>query len=95
VKIKGTCKRDGREFLVDQVIESGGCCPWDGEPFENDYAVVLVDSLRDAQEQAGLLLEALEKIAALRPALTLRSESIIGPLRTQLEKLTQNLVAQG
>lgn len=95
MKIKGTCKRDGREFMVDQVIESGGTCPWDGEPFENDYAVVLVDSLRDAQEQASRLVESLEKIAALRPDLRLVSESLVGPIRAQLVRLEQKLVVQG
>jgi hypothetical protein len=95
VKIKGTCKRDGREFMVDQAIESGGSCPWDGEPFENDYAVVLVDSLRDAQEHAGLLLGALEKIASLQPDFTLQSGSLIGPIQAQLTKLEQKLITQG
>jgi hypothetical protein len=42
VKIKGTCKRDGRDFFVEQVVSSGGKCPWDGEPFNADYAVTLV-----------------------------------------------------
>lgn len=95
MKITGTCKRDGRGFMLDQVIEAGGACPWDGEPFENDYAVVLVESLRDAQVHAGRLLESLEKVAALRPALTLGADSIIGPIRAQLSLLEQNLVAQG
>ena len=95
MKIKGTCKRDGREFMIDQVLESGGACPWDGEPFENDYAVVLVDSLRDAQEYAGRLVESLEKVAALRPDLTLVAESIIGPIRAQLTGLGQKFVVQG
>jgi hypothetical protein len=95
VKIKGTCKRDGREFMVDQAIESGGSCPWDGEPFENDYAVVLVDSLRDAQQYAGLLVGALEKIASLKPEFTLEAESLIGPIRAQLTRLEQKLVTQG
>lgn len=95
MKIKGTCKRDGRGFMIDQIIESGGVCPWDGEPFENDYAVVLVDSLRDTQKHAGRLLESLEKVAALQPALTLDAESLIGPIRAQLALLEQKLVAQG
>ena len=95
MKINGNCKRDGRSFMIDQVIESGGTCPWDGEPFESDYAVVLVDSLRDAQEHAGRLVESLEKIAALRPDLTLQGESIIEPIRAQLTRLEQKLVVQG
>ena len=45
VKIKGTCRRDGREFLVEQVVEHGGECPWDGEPFNADYAAMLVETL--------------------------------------------------
>jgi len=48
VKIKGTCKRCGREFFFEQAIASGGRCPWDGEPFNADYAVVLVESMRAA-----------------------------------------------
>jgi hypothetical protein len=45
VKIKGTCRRCGREFFVEQVRENGGLCPWDGKPFQADYAAVLVDAL--------------------------------------------------
>ena len=45
MKIRGTCKRDGRDFMVEQVIASGGACPWDGEPFQPDYAVTLVNAL--------------------------------------------------
>ena len=62
---------------------------------ENDYAVVLVDSLRDAQEHAGQLVQSLEKVAALRPEFTLQAESIIGPIRAQLALLEQKLVVQG
>jgi hypothetical protein len=46
VKIKGTCKRDDRAFMVEQVVDLGGECPWDGQPFNADYAAVLVESLR-------------------------------------------------
>ena len=49
VKIKGTCKRDGREFFAEQVVDLGGECPWDGEPFNADYAATLVESLREAE----------------------------------------------
>ena len=55
MKIKGTCRRDGREFLGEQVVASGGECPWDGQPFNADYAVTLVDSIlghmRDALDR--------------------------------------------
>ena len=95
MKIKGTCKRDGRDFLAEQVVAAGGECPWDGQPFNADYAVVLVESLRDA-ERAGTMLErALERISSLQPAFTLDADSVIGQIRLQLGKLERNLVRQG
>ena len=95
MKIKGTCKRDGREFLIEQVIAAGGQCPWDGEPFEPDYAVVMVDALRDAAAAGNRLEMAMEKLADLQPAFVLDQEAVLGPLRLQLEKLERNLVRRG
>jgi len=95
VKIKGTCKRDGREFLVEQVVSGGGRCPWDGEPFEADYAVVMVDALRDAEEAGSQLVEALEKVAAVSPEFRLQASSVLGPIQAQLARLEQNLIKQG
>lgn len=88
MKIKGTCKRDGRDFLAEQVIDRGGECPWDGQPFNADYAAVLVESLRQA-ERAGTELErALERVAALHPAFTLDEESVLGELRRHLDRFS-------
>jgi hypothetical protein len=87
VKIRGTCKRDGRDFFVEQVIDIGGECPWDGRPFNADYAAVLVESLQEA-ERAGTQLErALERVAALHPAFTLDEETVLGDVRRQLRRL--------
>jgi hypothetical protein len=95
VKIKGTCRRDGRGFLAEQVIAAGGRCPWDGEPFNSDYAVVLIDALRDA-ERAGSELEiALTRLADLAPAFTLDRESLFGVLRTELDRLEKQPVRRG
>ena len=95
MKIKGTCKRDGRELLAELIVAAGGECPWDGEPFSADYAVTLVNALRDA-ERAGTHLErALETVADLRPDFTLDEDSVLGEIRTHLERLRQNLVKQG
>jgi hypothetical protein len=88
VKIKGTCKRDGRDFFVEQVIDLGGECPWDGQPFNADYAAVLVESLREA-ERAGTELErALERVASLHPAFTLHEDSVLGAIRRQLDRFS-------
>jgi hypothetical protein len=95
VKIKGTCKRDGREFLADQVIAAGGRCPWDGEPFQADYAVVLVNALREAEAAGARLEAALAQIADMRPDLSLEEGSILGPIRAHLDMIGRILVARG
>lgn len=94
MKIKGTCRRCGREFLVDQVIRSGGDCPWDGKPFEPDYAVVLVDALRDAEIAGTALEDALGKVADLEPDFVLDADSILETLRAHVERL-ERLHAHG
>jgi hypothetical protein len=95
VKIKGTCKRDGRDFMAEQVIAGGGACPWDGEPFQADYAVTLVNALRDAEEAGSVLEQALEQIADLAPEFTVDADSVLASLRTSLGRIGQNLVKQG
>lgn len=88
MKIKGTCKRDGRDFLAEQLIDRGGECPWDGQPFNADYAAVLVESLA-AAERAGTELErALDRVASLHPAFTLDAESVVGEIRRQLDRFS-------
>ncbi len=90
MKIKGTCRRCGREFLVEQVIRNGGRCPWDGRPFQADYAVVLVDSLRDAEAAGNTLENALEKVADLGPDFVLDADSAIRRIREHLERLERS-----
>jgi hypothetical protein len=87
VKIKGTCRRCGREFLVDQVLENGGRCPWDGAPFQADYAAILVEALREAQQAGNQLEEALERVADVHPDLILDKESVLSVLRENLDRL--------
>lgn len=87
MKIKGTCRRCGREFLVSQVLENGGACPWDGKPFQADYAVVLTDALREAEDAGATLENALEKIADLGPDFVLDPGTVLDRLREHLERL--------
>ena len=87
MKIKGTCKRCGREFLVEQVIRNGGRCPWDGKPFQGDYAVVLVDVLADAESAGNTLENALEKLADLEPEFVLDEASVLDQVRAHLARL--------
>jgi hypothetical protein len=81
--------------MVEQVIARGGRCPWDGAPFQPDYAVTLVNALRDAEEAGTRLEQALEQVADLRPEFTLQASSVTGHLQTQLARLEQNLITQG
>jgi hypothetical protein len=95
VKIKGTCRRCGRDVFAEQIIASGGRCPWDGEPFNPNYAMVLVDALH-AAEEAGTALElALEQVASLQPAFTIDKESVTGGLSGSIAQLSKNLITQG
>jgi hypothetical protein len=87
VKIKGTCRRCGREFYVEQVIQNGGECPWDGKSFQADYAAVLVDSLRQAENAGSTLENALQKVADLEPEFVLDAESVLEQVREDLERL--------
>jgi hypothetical protein len=81
--------------MVEQVIASGGECPWDGEPFNADYAATLIEALQRA-EMAGTELEmALQTIADLRPEFGLSADSIVAPLRHHLERLDRPLVRRG
>lgn len=87
MKIKGTCRRCGREFLAEEVVAGGGRCPHDGKPLQPDYAVVLVDALREAEAAGGTMENALEKVADLEPEFVLDIDSVIGGLRAHLERL--------
>lgn len=87
MKIKGTCRRCGRDFLAEQVVENGGKCPWDGKPFQADYAAVLVDALRDAEAAGSTLENALEKMADVHPAFLLHAESVLSAIREHLARL--------
>ena len=95
MKIKGTCKRCGRDVFAEQKRAAGGACPWDGEPFNPDYAVVLVEALREAEAAGSRLESAMEEISALRPAFTIEADSVLGKLRASIAELSKNLITQG
>jgi hypothetical protein len=95
MKIKATCKRCGREFFFEQAVASGGRCPWDGEPFNADYAVVLVEAMKDAEEAGTRLEQALEDIAAMAPAFTVDGASVQAKIQAAIAALGKNLIRQG
>jgi hypothetical protein len=87
VKIRGTCSRCGRDFLVQQVRDSQGHCPWCGQAFQPHYTAVLTEALLQAEAAGNRLEGALEKIAGMEPALVLDEESLLGESRGHLERL--------
>ena len=87
MKIRGTCRRCGRDFLVQQVLDSQGHCPWCGQAFQPQYTAVLVEALQQAEIAGNSLEVALEKLAGMDPALVLDEDSVLGEARAHLERL--------
>src|SRR6266567_3451488 len=75
VKIKVVHDECGREILVQQILQSGGHCPWDGKPFSKDYTAVLAEALEKAESAGGVLENALEKVVGMDPAFTIDRDS--------------------
>jgi hypothetical protein len=89
MKIRGTCQMCGRDFLVQQVVESGGHCPWCGRPFQPDYTAVLAEALQMAEIAGGMLANALEKVSGMDPKLVLDEDSILAEIRAHIEELRE------
>jgi hypothetical protein len=89
VKLKVVHQECGREILVQQLLETGGHCPWDGRPLNRDYTGVLVEALETAQNAGTVLESALEEIAGMRSGFTLDRTSVLGPLSEQLDRLDE------
>jgi hypothetical protein len=95
VKIKGTCAECGRDFMAEQVVATGGECPWCGVAFNPDYAITLIDALRAAEEAGTELERVLDVVADLDPSFTLAEGSITGDIRGSLARLGRNAVRRG
>jgi hypothetical protein len=89
LKIKVVHHACGREVLVHQILESQGHCPWDGKPFNKDYTAVLAEALEAAERFGGQLETALERVAQTGGDMTIQEDTVLGPLREQLERLNR------
>jgi hypothetical protein len=87
MKIKLTCLHCGREVLVQQVVESGGHCPWDGTALSPQYTAVLVEDLQRAEVAGSALESALDRIAGTEPNLVIDEDSVLARIRTSLGDL--------
>ena len=91
MKIKVFHTDCGREALVQQVLDSGGHCPWDGGTYSKDYTANLVEALESA-EQAGTALErALDKIVGTSPQLRLEQSSVVDSIHAKLAEINADV----
>jgi hypothetical protein len=89
VKIKVVHDACGREILVQQILESGGHCPWDGKAFNKDYTAVLTEALEAAENAGDVLENALEKIVGMDPAFSIDRDSVLRASAAQIDRLIQ------
>jgi len=87
VKIKVVHTLCGREVFVQQILQTGGHCPWDGKPFEKDYTALLAEALAAAEDAGSVLENALEKIAGMNPAMRFEESSLIEPSQRWVDEL--------
>jgi len=95
VKIKLFHPVCGREILAQQVLQTGGHCPWDGKPFNKDYTAVLAEALETAESAGGVLENALEKIAGMDPAFIIENESVLGEMQGLIESHNERQRTEG
>jgi hypothetical protein len=93
VKIKVIHEVCGREVMVQQILETGGHCPWDGKPFNKDYTANLTEALETAENAGNVLENALEELAGMRPAFSVNRDSLLAVIEAQLERLDRGAPA--
>lgn len=89
MKIKVVHDECGREILVQQILETGGHCPWDGKSFNKDYTAVLAEALERAEAAGSVLDNALEKIVDIEPSFRIERRSILASLEGHLDRLNK------
>jgi chromosome segregation ATPase len=88
MKILATCLNCKRTLLLDQLIEGpvmDGKCPWCGVLLAPDYTHLLLDAARRAEQAGFALVSALKVLRGSWARLRLNAETILGPIREQLD----------
>jgi hypothetical protein len=78
-----------REVLVQQILDTGGHCPWDGKAFNKDYTAVLAEALEAAEGAGSRLENALEKIAGMGPSFVFDAASVLEEMEGSIDRLTE------
>ena len=66
-----------REVMVQQILDTGGHCPWVGKAFNKDYTAVLTKALEAAEGAGSVLENALERIVGMDPAFVFAPETVL------------------
>jgi hypothetical protein len=90
VKLKVIHDECGRQVMVQQILETGGHCPWDGKPFNKDYNANLAGALETAEGAGHILENALEEIAGMRPSFVIDRPSLLGHIEAELARVNRN-----
>jgi hypothetical protein len=88
VKILATCLNCKRTLLLDQLVEGpvmDGKCPWCGVVLAPEYTHLLIEGVRRAEQAGANLISALKLLRGSWARLRLRPETVLGPLREQLD----------
>ena len=88
MRIKATCRNCERELFPQQIVDSGGHCPWCGRAFNRDYTAMIVRALQEAEAAGDRIQDALEQISEIDDlGLDLDEESVLQPLREALQSI--------
>jgi hypothetical protein len=90
VKIVVVHSECGRDVMIQQLLDMGGHCPWDGKAFNKDYTAVLAQALEAAEGAGSLLENALEKIVGMDPAFEFDRESVLGEIEAFVRHLQEH-----
>jgi hypothetical protein len=87
VKIRVVHTECDREVMVQQILDTGGHCPWDGKAFNKDYTAVLAEALEAAEGAGSVLENAMEKIAGMGPAFVFVPDSVLEEVEGSIGRL--------
>ena len=89
MKVKVVHTECGREVLIQQILDTGGHCPWDGKPFNKDYTANLAEALETVEAAGNVLENTLEEVAGMRPAFSIDRDSLLGEIERQVNRLNE------
>jgi hypothetical protein len=94
VKIRGTCLNCGRDFLSQQVLESGGHCWHCGKPYQPHYTATLAEAIEQAERAGSAFEAALEAIDGMEPNLVLDEDSVLAKATAHVRALRERADAR-